>query len=85
MNGEKSVDAQFDLESLAFTVEVTGEGSVQCQVNGGPLGACPSSALYGDEIDVVASAAEKYTLKTLTGTGSAVPGSCNTETGDLLV
>lgn len=81
MNGEKSVDAQFDLEPRSFTTEQSGEGTVQCSVNAGPLGVCPASALYGDSIKVVASAAEGYTLKSLTGTGSAA-GTCNAETGN---
>lgn len=80
MNAEHSVGAVFNTAKEAFSVTQEGEGTVQCEDNGGGLGACASTYLFGHTIKVVATPASEYVIGSLTGTGSAA-GKCNKETG----
>ena len=87
MGEERSVNAQFDEEVYTFSTSVSGEGTVQCDVNGGGLGACPTETSYGDEIEVVATPAEGKVLSSLIGPGcDKEAGTCSiTVTGNVAV
>lgn len=67
----KHVNAEFNLESEAFTPTVEGEGNLQCKDNGGGLTACAGSYLWGHTIEVVATANPENSLKEISGLGSA--------------
>jgi len=75
MNEPHSVGAVFNLQSESFstTVEGSGEGTVECEVNGGSAEPCASSYLYNDEITVVATPEGGSSVPNggLSGTGSA--------------
>lgn len=72
MDETHSVVGVFALETFSFSIEVIGEGTVECRVNGGGLGACPWSVPYGDEIELVATPNSVETvLASIGGSGSA--------------
>ncbi|MFZ1991186.1 MAG: hypothetical protein WAW96_15615, partial [Alphaproteobacteria bacterium] len=71
MSAEHSVGAEFNLIPQSFSTTVEGEGKVECEDNGGGLGPCAASYLYGHTIKVVATATVGNKLKEISGTGSA--------------
>ena len=74
MDEAKEVIATFDLKSMPFEVIEEGEGTVECEDEGGGLEPCKPSYLYGHEIEVVAAPLPGNLLESLTGSGSA--GGC---------
>jgi len=68
-----SVEVEFALESKALTITEPGDGTgaVECEVDGGGLEGCPTSAGYGSTIKLVASPAAGSELASVAGTGSA--------------
>ena len=68
--------AEFALDQETLTIDKTGSGTVQCEVNGGALGACPTSADYGSTIKLLASPDTGSELASLSGAGSAA-GECS--------
>jgi hypothetical protein len=70
---DSSATAEFtyEEESLAIAKTGSGTGTVQCEVDGGGLEACPTTALYGSTVKVVASADSGSELGSVSGTGSA--------------
>ncbi len=54
MDEEKSVTAIFDLIHFALEIEVEGKGTVECEVEDGPLEECEATYLEGAEITLVA-------------------------------
>ncbi len=71
MSAAKEAKATFDLIPESFSTTVEGEGKVECEDNGGGLGPCAASYLYGHTIKVVATAVVGNKLKEISGTGSA--------------
>lgn len=85
MSEEKSVDAQFDIETFTLSVEVEGEGEVTapgitCTEAGNGGSECEEDFAYGTEIEATATPAASNVLASLTGSGSAA-GSCDKEAG----
>jgi List-Bact-rpt repeat protein len=54
MDEEKSVTALFELTHFALEIEIEGEGTVECEVEGGPLEECEATYLEGTEVILVA-------------------------------
>jgi hypothetical protein len=79
MPGEEvSANAEFNVATYSFAVTEEGEGagSVECEVNAGGLGPCPTEATHGDTIKVVATPEAENIVESITGAGSAA-GSCS--------
>ncbi len=72
------IDAVFALEDIPFTVNESGEGSVECEdvTEGGGLGACAATYPYGHTVKAEASPETGWELESLTGSGSAA-GECS--------
>ena len=79
MSAAKSVDAKFEPESHALTINQTGGGSgtVACEDNGAPA-SCAGPFLDGHTIKVTASADSESILNALSGSGSAAASCSNT-------
>jgi Collagen triple helix repeat (20 copies) len=80
MDEEHSVGVVFDLITVSFAVVQEGEGTVECEVNGGSVESCVSSYFYGDEIKVVATPDAENVVESITGSGSAAGSCVNEET-----
>ena len=88
MSGPRSVNAQFDLESVALSVTESGNGTVECEVSSTPA-PCNGTYTYGDTIGVSATPDAENVVGEMTGSGSAsgecsiasegVSGSCSFE------
>jgi hypothetical protein len=78
MNAAHTVNAEFNLELVALSASVAGEGTVECEVNASPA-SCNGSYNYGSTIKAVATPAAENNLGSLTGSGSAA-GKCSVET-----
>ncbi|HEU4905521.1 MAG TPA: hypothetical protein VFT19_05335 [Solirubrobacterales bacterium] len=73
---DSSVTAEFNLipiveHELTINETGTGAGTVECEVDGGGLAACPAEVEDGAEVKVVATPDGSSTLDAVSGTGSA--------------
>lgn len=75
MSAEKTVNAQFDLNSESLTTTTLGKGNVACEVNSASA-PCTGSYPFGSTVKVVATPEPENNLGSLTGTGSAA-GKCS--------
>lgn len=80
MDSEKTVEVVFDLEELELTVETegSGEGVVECQVEGGPYELCPGSETYpyGTAVTLFAEPEEGSEFVEWSGDCSGVEAEC---------
>jgi hypothetical protein len=80
MSEAKSVEANFEIETFALTLNPSGEGTLSAECNGG---ACASLTEIPYNTNVVVTATPnsiEYVLASLTGSGSAA-GKCNLGAG----
>jgi hypothetical protein len=80
MDADKAIEVVFDLEEfeLAVQAEGSGEGVVECQVEGGPYELCPASEIYpyGTEVILFAEAEEGSEFLEWEGDCSSVVAEC---------
>jgi hypothetical protein len=71
-NDEWEITAEFALEpTLTIGASGAGVGTVECEIDGGGLEACPASVAKGSKVKVVAGAGSGSTLGSVGGSGSA--------------
>jgi hypothetical protein len=81
MDAPKTIEVVFDLEEFELTVETdgSGEGVVECQVEGGPYELCPASETYpyGTEVILFAEAEEGSEFVEWSGDCSGIEAECD--------
>lgn len=80
INADKEIEARFDLEEFEVTLqsEGSGEGVLECQVNGGPTEPCPEAESYPweTELTVFAEAEEGSEFAEWEGDCSGIEAEC---------